>query len=48
MRYVPMKSAKQSSAGSHRHVSVAYTTGLLRAYTSCVSPASRRFAMTNS
>ncbi|MDR0935103.1 MAG: hypothetical protein LBM98_00305 [Oscillospiraceae bacterium] len=33
VRYVGMKPARQSSAGSVTYVSVAYTTGLLRAYT---------------
>ncbi|MDR0935394.1 MAG: hypothetical protein LBM98_01785 [Oscillospiraceae bacterium] len=31
MRYVGVKPARQSSAGSVTYVSVAYTTGLLRA-----------------
>ncbi|MDR0936850.1 MAG: hypothetical protein LBM98_09235 [Oscillospiraceae bacterium] len=32
-RYVPLKPARQSSAGSVTYVSVALTTGLLRTYT---------------
>ncbi|MDR0935349.1 MAG: hypothetical protein LBM98_01560 [Oscillospiraceae bacterium] len=46
MRYVVSYGAKQSSAGNRRYVSFAFTTGLLRRYTSFVSHAYRGFAMT--
>ncbi|MDR0936213.1 MAG: hypothetical protein LBM98_05995 [Oscillospiraceae bacterium] len=42
MRYVPVRPARQSSAGSGTYVSVAYNTGLLRAYTFYVSQVRRR------
>ncbi|MDR0936542.1 MAG: hypothetical protein LBM98_07685 [Oscillospiraceae bacterium] len=47
-RYVPMKPARQSSAGSVTYVSADCGTGLLRTYTPYVSRASRCFAMTSS
>ncbi|MDR0935533.1 MAG: hypothetical protein LBM98_02490 [Oscillospiraceae bacterium] len=48
MRYVAVKPARQSSAGSVTYVSADCGTGLLRRYTSYVSQAYRGFAMTNS
>ncbi|MDR0936840.1 MAG: hypothetical protein LBM98_09185 [Oscillospiraceae bacterium] len=42
MRYVPLKPAKQSSAGNRRYVCYAPGTGLPRAYTHYVSQVRRR------